>query len=115
MEWLMSVATETRAASGRTRPTGAVALVTGAARGIGAATARALAEDGWAIAVVHRGSADGAVALAEDISEAGGRALAISGDLCDVDDLASIYGAAEQLGPVLCLVNNAGMRADNLA
>src|SRR4051794_40305790 len=98
-----------------TRPTDAVALVTGAARGIGAATARALADDGWGIAVVHRSGADEATGLADEIVEAGGRALAIGCDLRDPADLAAAFGAAEQLGPVLGLVNNAGMRADNLA
>ncbi len=98
------------------RPDDAVAIVTGAAGGIGAATARALAGDGWAVAVLHRGNGDAATALASDLTSDGARALAIRADLRDPDQLEAGYRVAEaELGPVLCLVNNAGMRADNLA
>ena len=111
----MSTATETRTTTTQTRPTDAVAVVTGAARGIGAATARALADDGWAVAVVHRGSEDAAVALAGQIGDAGHKALCIRADLRDADQLDRVFAEAEELGPVLGLVNNAGVRADNLA
>ena len=111
----MSTATETRQAAAQTRPTDAVAIVTGAARGIGAATAHALADDGWSVAVVHRGSEDAASALTEQIVDAGGKAARIRADLRDAHDLDRLFAEAEDLGPVLGLVNNAGVRADNLA
>ena len=111
----MSTATETRQAATQTRPTDAVAIVTGAARGIGAATAHALADDGWSVAVVHRGSEDAANALTEQIADAGGKAARIRADLRDAHDLDRVFAEAEELGPVLGLVNNAGVRADNLA
>jgi 3-oxoacyl-[acyl-carrier protein] reductase len=111
----MSTATETREAAAQTRPTDAVAIVTGAARGIGAATAHALADDGWSVAVVHRGSEDAATALTETIADAGGKAARIRADLRDAHDLDRVFAEAEELGPVLGLVNNAGVRADNLA
>jgi 3-oxoacyl-[acyl-carrier protein] reductase len=111
----MSTATETREAAAQTRPTDAVAIVTGAARGIGAATAHALADDGWSVAVVHRGSEDAAMALTEQIADAGGKSARIRADLRDAHDLDRVFAEAEELGPVLGLVNNAGVRADNLA
>jgi 3-oxoacyl-[acyl-carrier protein] reductase len=113
---MSALADKTRAASLEGRPTDAVVLVTGAAGGIGAACAQALADDGWAVALLHRGGAEAAHALATEIADGGGRAIAIRADLRDADELEAAFGIAEEaLGPVLGLVNNAGVRADNLA
>jgi 3-oxoacyl-[acyl-carrier protein] reductase len=111
----MSTLAEARTTAAQTRPTDAVAVVTGAARGIGAATAQALADDGWGVAIVHRSGGNAASALADQIVDAGGRAASVSADLRDPEGLDRIFAEAEALGPVLGLVNNAGVRADNLA
>jgi 3-oxoacyl-[acyl-carrier protein] reductase len=91
-----------------------VAVVTGGARGIGAATARRLADDGLAVAVLDRDET-GARATAEAIESGGGRARGVP---VDVADAAAVAAAVEQvvtaLGPPTVLVNNAGVTRDNL-
>jgi 3-oxoacyl-[acyl-carrier protein] reductase len=97
------------------RPEGS-ALVTGASRGIGAAIARALARDGWPVGVNYRQDAEGAEAVVKEITDAGGRAIALQGDVADPATADELFKKLEEeLGPVLVLVNNAGVRADGLS
>jgi 3-oxoacyl-[acyl-carrier protein] reductase len=97
------------------RPDGS-ALVTGASRGIGAAIARALAREGWPVGVNYRTDEQGANAVVEEITQAGGRAKALQGDVSDPEAADALFKALEEeFGPVLVLVNNAGVRADGLA
>lgn len=91
-----------------TRNTARVALITGAARRIGAAIARELAKDGWRIAIHYRHSEDDAVSLAAELRGLGAEAVTLQGDLGDTADVLSLVPrCCDALGPPTCLVNNA--------
>jgi 3-oxoacyl-[acyl-carrier protein] reductase len=92
------------------------ALVTGASRGIGAATARALAQYAGSVAVNYSRDRDGAESIAGSIEDAGGTALAVGADVADTEAADGMVSeVTERLGPILVLVNNAGVTADNLS
>jgi 3-oxoacyl-[acyl-carrier protein] reductase len=91
-----------------------VAVVTGAARGIGAGTAKRLASDGFAVAVLDLKEGD-CGATVEAIKAAGGRALAVGADVSDADQVqAAVDKIASELGGPAVLVNNAGVIRDNM-
>jgi 3-oxoacyl-[acyl-carrier protein] reductase len=90
------------------------AIVTGAARGIGAAVAKRLAADGFAVAVIDLDEAACAPVVAE-IEAAGGKALAVGANVADEQAVeAAVEKIASELGPPTVLVNNAGVIRDNL-
>src|SRR6195952_1989226 len=91
-----------------------VAIVPGAARGIGAATALRLAQDGFAVAALdlEESAAKGTV---EAIEAAGGKALAVGADVSDPEQVAAaVERVASELGAPTVLVNNAGVTRDNM-
>lgn len=95
---------------------GRTALVTGASRGIGRACAERLAAAGAAVAVNYRERKDAAESVAAAIGTAGGRALAVQADVCDLAQVQHMVEQAEaELGPVAILVNNAGLAIDKPA
>src|SRR5271170_7332764 len=88
---------------------GQTALVTGAGRGFGKAIALGLAAEGAAVTVTAR-SKNQLDATAAEMEAAGGRALAVAGDVTNREDVARVAAAAEKkFGPLTILVNNAGV------
>ncbi|MGH8972341.1 MAG: 3-oxoacyl-ACP reductase FabG [Acidimicrobiia bacterium] len=91
------------------------ALVTGGSRGIGRATALALAGAGHRVAVCYRADADGAAETVAAVKEQGGEALAVAADVSDPAALDVAFKEIEAgFGPVQVLVNNAGVTRDGL-
>ncbi len=87
-----------------------VAIITGAARGIGAAVAQRLAADGFAVVVNYASSSGEADALVEKLEKAGHTAIAVKADVSKADDVRVMFDTTEaKLGKIDVLVNNAGI------
>ena len=90
--------------------------MTGGSRGIGAAIARALAGDGWPVGIGYRSDREAAERVVAEIEAGGGRAVALAGDVAQPHVADELFEALESKfdGPVLVLVNNAGVNRDDL-
>jgi NAD(P)-dependent dehydrogenase (short-subunit alcohol dehydrogenase family) len=87
-----------------------VALITGGSRGIGAATALLAASRGYAVCVNYRSNASAASEVTSAIAKAGGRAIAVQGDVAIESDVVRLFETVDrELGPLTALVNNAGI------
>jgi len=86
-----------------------VAIVTGGSRGIGAATSLLLAKAGYLVVVNFVSNAAAAKAVVTQIEQAGGTAAAIKGDVASEMEIVALFKAADQLGQLKVLVNNAGV------
>jgi NAD(P)-dependent dehydrogenase (short-subunit alcohol dehydrogenase family) len=89
-----------------------VMVVTGGSRGIGAAVCRLGAARGYGVVVNYAGNVEAAEAVCHDIHAAGGEAVAVRGDVSNPDDVEHIFAAADRMGRLAALVNNAGMIAE---
>lgn len=94
---------------------GQVAIITGGSRGIGRATALALATEGTKVAVNYASSSTAADEVVAEITEAGGEAIAVQGDVSKADQVDALFNkVTETWGRVDILVNNAGITRDTL-
>lgn len=92
-----------------------VVIITGASRGIGAATAQLAAAAGYAVCVNYLGNRAAAEAVAGRIAQGGGRAIAVAADVSIEDEVVRLFETADaQLGPITALVNNAGVLAPQM-
>jgi len=89
-----------------------VLVVTGGSRGIGAAVCRLGAARGYGVVVNYAGNVEAAERVCADIRAAGGEAIAVRGDVSSAEDIEHIFRAADRMGRVAALCNNAGMIAE---
>lgn len=86
-----------------------IAIVTGASRGIGAATAKLLGGNGYAVCVNYLRNAEKAETVASSIIRSGGKAIAVQADISEETDILAMFERVDsEFGPVTALVNNAG-------
>ena len=88
-----------------------VMLVTGGSRGIGAAVCRLAAAEGWQVLVNYTSNKAAADKVVADVNAAGSQAVAFQGDVSSEADVIAMYEAAEAMGPVTAVINNAGIVA----
>ena len=87
-----------------------VAIVTGSGRGIGAATAKLFAENGYAVCINYKSDEASAASVKESILQAGGKCLSIRADVSSEVEVCELFKQVdEKLGPVSCLINNVGI------
>lgn len=90
-----------------------IALVTGASRGIGAATVKLLAKNGYAVCINYLQDEDKAYELVESINKNNGKAIALKADVASEKEIVKLFNdIANSLGPVTALVNNAGINGN---
>jgi NAD(P)-dependent dehydrogenase (short-subunit alcohol dehydrogenase family) len=90
-----------------------VAIVTGSSRGIGAATAKLLAKNGYAVCVNYLSRQDKADDVVKEIQQNGGKAIAVKADISSEEEIVKLFKrVSDELGPVTALVNNAGINGD---
>lgn len=90
---------------------GGVVVITGGGRGIGAATAVACATAGFDVCLCYRDNSEAAARVAEQCVSLGRQALAVRADVGEPSDIEALFAAADGLGPLVGLVNNAGIVA----